>query len=82
MAGDPHYKTAKHLRWREKVLRGAGYLCQECGRYGKRTEATHAHHKLPRQEYPELQYDARNGMALCAACHNKAHPEKGGRNSV
>ncbi len=74
MAGDPHYQKAKHRLWREKVLRRAGYKCQECARYGVRSTATHAHHKLPRQEYPELQYVVSNGMALCASCHNKIEP--------
>ena len=57
------YHQRRHKIWREKVLRQAGYLCQECARY----------------EFPELRYDLKNGRALCAACHNKAHPEKGGK---
>jgi len=78
MPNDPHYQTAKHKAWREKVLRQAGYLCQECSRYGRRTPATHAHHIKPRDQYPELQYIISNGRALCCGCHNKEHPEKGG----
>lgn len=30
------YHRAKHRAWREKVLRRAGYLCEECARYGRR----------------------------------------------
>jgi 5-methylcytosine-specific restriction endonuclease McrA len=78
MARDNYYNTARHLRWREKVLRRAKYLCQGCLRYGIKTTATTAHHILPIHEYPELRYDVRNGAALCDACHNKEHPEKGG----
>lgn len=76
------YHCAKHKRWREAVLRRAGYLCEECKRYGRVDEggnpiaATVAHHIRPVEEAPELRYDRRNGRALCAACHNKYHPEK------
>lgn len=78
MPADRYYDGARHRHWREVVLRRAKYLCVECGRYGKRTPATVAHHIKPRETNPELQYDLTNGMALCAQCHNAAHPEKGG----
>ena len=70
------YHKAKHKHWRDLVLRRAGYLCEECARYGRRTEATVAHHIKHADAYPELRYDVKNGMALCAACHNLKHPEK------
>ena len=73
------YHEKRHLDWREKVLRRAGYLCQECARYGRVTPATVAHHIKPREFYPELELSVQNGRALCAKCHNLAHPEKGGR---
>ena len=82
MRRDPFYGTAKYKAWREKVLRRAGYLCEECKRYGRTDEnglpvaATTAHHIKHVDECPELRYDVTNGRALCAACHNKAHPEK------
>lgn len=79
MPSDPHYWSARHRAWRAAVLRRAKYLCQECARYGKRTAATHAHHVKPRKEYPELQYDVSNGMALCTACHSKLEPRTGGK---
>ena len=80
---DPHYSDPKHRRWREAVLRRAGYFCEECKRYGRLDKngmpviATTAHHIKNRDEYPELQYDVNNGRALCEKCHNVAHPEKG-----
>lgn len=83
MPHDAYYSEAKHRAWREAVLRRAGYLCEECRRYGRTDKkglpvrATTAHHVKHRDEYPELQYDVSNGRALCEACHNKAHPEKG-----
>lgn len=83
MPHDDYYNKAKHKKWRESVLRRAGYLCEECRRYGRvdrnglPVAATTAHHIKPRDEYPELQYLVSNGKALCEKCHNKAHPEKG-----
>jgi 5-methylcytosine-specific restriction endonuclease McrA len=71
------YKHKKHKEWREKVLRRDKYLCQECKKYGKKVPATIAHHKKPVAEYPELRYAMENGEAICLACHNRAHGEKG-----
>ena len=76
MSDNPLYNSARHKRWREKVLRRAGYLCEECKRYGRRTPATVAHHIKHADEYPELRFIVSNGRALCNACHNKEHPEK------
>lgn len=84
MPNEKYYHRKRHLEWAEKVLRRAGYLCEECRRYGRLDKnglpvrATTAHHIKPRELYPELQYDLKNGRALCEKCHNKAHPEKGG----
>lgn len=78
MPTNKFYGTSKYKAWREKVMKRDKYLCQECARYGRRTEATVAHHIKHLDEYPELRYSVANGMALCAACHSKAHPEKGG----
>lgn len=85
MPNDNYYTNARHRAWREAVLRRAGYLCEECKRYGRTgpdglpVRATTAHHIKHRDEYPELQYLVANGRALCEACHNKMHPEKGSR---
>ena len=83
MPSDPYYHTKSHRVWREQVIRRAGGRCEECRRYGRTDKdgmppaATVAHHIKPRETYPELQYDIRNGKALCEKCHNAAHPEKG-----
>ena len=67
-----HYKKKRHLVWREKVLKKAGGLCEECRRYGRLdadglpARATVAHHKKPIDEYPELAYVETNGKAGCA----------------
>lgn len=85
MAGDAYYCSTRHREWREKVLKRAGYLCEKCKRYGRLDSkglpvaAKIAHHIIPREERPDLQYKLSNGQALCEKCHNAAHPEKGGR---
>ena len=76
---DNYYSSHKHRQWRERVLKRAGYLCEECLRYGKQVPATVAHHIKHADEHPELRYVLSNGKALCSACHNKEHPEKGGK---
>ena len=84
MSSIAHYNKARHRAWAAKVLRRAGYLCEECRRYGRLdaqglpVQATVAHHIQPLADRPDLAYDSANGMALCGACHNKKHPEKGG----
>ena len=82
MPSDRYYESPKHRRWRAAVLRKAKGLCVECARYGKRVEATHAHHIKPRKEYPELRYVIDNGMALCTACHSRIEPRTGERKDV
>lgn len=71
------YKSTKWLRKREAILRRDGYMCQKCKRYGKRVPATVVHHIKHLEDYPELAYDDSNLISLCAACHDKEHPEKG-----
>lgn len=51
------------------------------GQDGLPVRATVAHHIQHLDEHPELAYDLANGRALCEACHNKMHPEKGGKSA-
>lgn len=73
------YHKAKWRRKQQLILRRDGYLCQDCKRYGRTTQATTVHHIKHADEYPELEWDNDNLISLCSACHNKRHPEKGGR---
>jgi 5-methylcytosine-specific restriction endonuclease McrA len=74
MAG--FYTSGKWLRKKERVLKRDKHLCQDCKRYGRKTEAALVHHIKPFEEYPELGLDEENLISLCEACHNKRHPEK------
>lgn len=71
------YRLADWKRKREAILRRDGYMCQKCKRYGKQVPATVVHHIKHLEDYPELAYDDSNLISLCAACHDKEHPEKG-----
>lgn len=75
MAG--FYTSAKWLRKKARVLRRDKYLCQDCRRYGKKTEAVLVHHIVPYEEEPGLGLEEKNLVSLCDSCHNKRHPEKG-----
>lgn len=73
------YDNPRWKKKRQKILRRDGYMCVECRKYGKAREAVTVHHIKHVDEYPELAYTDSNLESLCNACHNKAHPEKGGR---
>ena len=72
------YNDERYKRARAECIRRAGGKCQECRRYGRMTDATIAHHIKPVELYPELAFCSTNMTAVCDACHNKEHPEKGG----
>ena len=72
------YNDIRYKMARQKCLELAGYRCQECARYGRETLATTAHHIQHIEDHPELAFSVSNLRAICAECHNKEHPEKGG----
>lgn len=74
-------KLYNSKRWKMKrqyILHRDGYLCQECRKYGKNTEAKIVHHIKEVEDHPELALINSNLVSVCASCHNKIHPEKGG----
>lgn len=79
MQGEFNYKSQKWKRKRLAILRRDGYLCIECRKYGRNREAVTVHHIRHTDTNPELAYVDSNLISLCSACHNKMHPEKGGR---
>lgn len=79
MNNEEFYKSKRWLKLKEKILRRDKYKCQWCKRYGRNREAVCVHHIKHLEEYPELALHPANLVSLCAVCHNKAHPEKGGK---
>ena len=72
-----NWGSGKNEHKRAQILRRDGYLCQECRKYGRMTQATTVHHIQHVEDHPELAYNDDNLVSLCEKCHNKMHPEKG-----
>ena len=73
------YKSAAWKKKRLLILRRDSYQCQDCKRYGRIRQAVTVHHIQHLDECPELAFQSDNLISLCAECHNKRHPEKGGK---
>jgi len=78
---NPLYHTAVWQKVRAVVLIRDNYLCQRCLRSKRISVANTVHHIKPLEEYPKLALEITNLESLCAACHNKEHPEKHGQGS-
>lgn len=72
------YNSKAWVKRRAVILRRDGYICQWCKRYGRMTQASVVHHIQHLEDRPDLALNPENLISLCAKCHNKAHPEKGG----
>ena len=70
---DPFYRDKRWKRLRRAMLARAGWMCEECRRYGKRADAEAVHHVFPKSEFPEYQWMAWNLMCLCKTCHDAMH---------
>jgi 5-methylcytosine-specific restriction endonuclease McrA len=75
---NPFYCSKKWRSKRQYILSRDGFLCQECKKYGRNTEAKIVHHIKEIDDFPELKLKNNNLVSVCASCHNKIHPEKGG----
>lgn len=67
------YKTTAWKNKRKNILKRDKYLCRECKRYGKYTDATTIHHAIPLSEDQSLHLDSWNLISLCGKCHEKMH---------
>ncbi|MFG6315963.1 HNH endonuclease signature motif containing protein [Bacillus velezensis] len=73
------YKSKEWQRCRQFVLRRDNYLCQDCLKNKRITQADTVHHIDELKDHPEKALDESNLISLCFSCHNKRHPEKGRR---
>ena len=67
------YHSKKWELMRLSIMRRDGYMCRCCKRYGKNVSASHVHHILPYEIYPEYSMERWNLISLCQTCHNKMH---------
>lgn len=59
-----------YKRWRQQVFKRDNYKCQMIGvGCEKKTNYIEANHIKLFSEYPELRFDANNGITLCKDCH-------------
>lgn len=84
---DPFLHTEAWKRVRAERLRMDHGMCCDCmeryragGRKPRRAEMVH--HVLTREDRPDLALEISNLRSLCNICHNKRHPEKGGRGAA
>ena len=70
------YHTTEWQRARGKALKRDHGMCQRCRREGWYTKATTVHHLKHLRDAPELALTMENLESLCAACHEREHPER------
>ena len=70
------YKSTVWEKKRLEILKRDNYECQICKREGGFTPATTVHHIIPLEQRLDLALDDDNLLSVCAACHNREHPEK------
>lgn len=68
-----NYKQKRWTNLREQILKRDKYLCKECLRYGKKTDAYLVHHIFPASQVKEYRYLKENLISLCNSCHNELH---------
>ena len=65
-------KLPEYKQWRKAVFARDDWTCQECG---IKNVYLHAHHVFSFADFPELRLEVWNGVTLCEACHQLAHPD-------
>jgi len=60
--------SLKYRLWRDSVFERDSWTCQKCKTKGGKL---HAHHINSFSKFPELRFDASNGITLCEDCHKK-----------
>ena len=62
--------TNERREWRKKVYERDNYICQCCGKQGRRLNA---HHLNGYNWDKDNRYNVDNGVTLCEECHGKFH---------
>lgn len=75
---DKLYKTNRWKKVRQVIISRDYGLCQECKRRGIMNRGNIIHHKIEARDDISMFYDKDNLECICAACHNKEHPERSG----
>jgi 5-methylcytosine-specific restriction enzyme A len=73
----PFYNSPVWRKVRKAVLARDHYLCQICLKRGVLEPAVIVHHIAHLKDRPDKELDEDNLQSVCAACHNRLHPEKG-----
>ena len=63
------YHKSAWRRIRKQALQRDHFLCQECLRRGKITQATEVHHLMDLESFPSLGLELSNLESLCWQCH-------------
>lgn len=70
------YHKPAWRRMRKQALQRDHYLCQECLRSGKITQATEVHHIMDLEHFPSLALEISNLESLCWQCHEQTKQHK------
>jgi 5-methylcytosine-specific restriction protein A len=73
---DNFYKTGIWVRKRAEILERDNHECQRCKDAGGYSKGNVVHHIKHLENRPDLALDDDNLLSVCAACHNREHPER------
>ncbi|MEK4228957.1 HNH endonuclease [Solibacillus sp. FSL H8-0538] len=74
---DRFYHSTAWKRARELALLRDSYLCQECLKHKRITNADMVHHIVEVKDDIKLALTLNNLISLCNQCHNKQHGQQG-----
>lgn len=70
------YKTTAWKKKRWEILARDNHECQVCKTEGRFAPANTVHHIKHVEDRPDLALVDDNLVSVCAACHNREHPER------
>lgn len=70
---NPYYNTDRWEHLRQSILRRDKFMCQDAKRYGRMVPAELVHHILPREYFPEYQWEPWNLISLSNKAHEEMH---------